>query len=233
MSKQEIKANSITVSLCMFAACDIHLLHNIADCIWTGKKADRRYYLQFTSGLGLSSTLILSTLFVKMLRVYSIFSNPFAHNKKFFSNSFPFACWTALLSSFLLCGPVPILWLTMKSILVLEGCLGTHPSRGLRYSCFMSLIIAMVVLAFKSSIIWYKNFRNIMTTNVFAFLSTMVIIMTTLHWWFFHSLEPSIANFTATYITLYCGHNSIVILCQGFLFLPKIVPPIRRRLNAC
>lgn len=42
--------------------------------------------IAWLSILGISPSLILATLFVKMLRVYSIFVDPFSYRKKFYSN---------------------------------------------------------------------------------------------------------------------------------------------------
>lgn len=246
-NEQEVKATSVTVSLCMFVGCYLLLLHVFllliayepatkvaipADTICNG--------LAWSSGIGLPSSLILSTLFVKMLRVYSIFVNPFLHNKKLFNDSL-LLCYIALMTSPTVV--ILILWSSIDPLInrevpiadschvfILEACLGTHTFTWVILSLLYVtiLIISVVVMAFKSSTIRYKNFQDTKATNAFAFLMT---VLTTFYWYFFYSLEPSIANFRATYITLYIGHNSIVMLCQTFLFVPKVYPPLRRKLN--
>lgn len=115
-------------------------------------------------------------------------------------------------------------------VLVLEGCLGSYPIPWiLSLLLYLAiLIVCVTVLAFKSSKIRYKNFQDTKATNAFVFLSVFLTTMTILYCYFFYSLDPSVVNFRATYIVLYSGHNAIAGLCQLFLFLPKILPPIRR-----
>ena len=244
----EIKATSITVSFCMFAGCYIPILHVFLLLIAYEPAMDVALPadvtcngLAWSSGIGLPPALILSTLLVKMLRVYSVFKDPFAHKRRYFRNSF-LLLYIALLTS------PTFITLTLWSIvdplmnheimladdcghvLVLEACLGTRPITWIMLLLlYVAILITCVtVLALKSSKIRYKNFQDTKATNAFAFLSISLTIMTTLYWYFFYRLEPSVVNFRATYITLYCGNNVIPVVCQLFLFVPKILPPIRR-----
>lgn len=84
----EVKTTSTTVSFCMFTGCYVLLLHVFLlliayePAMKVALQADITCnMLAWSSGIGLPPALILSTLFVKMLRVYSVFESPFTHKK--------------------------------------------------------------------------------------------------------------------------------------------------------
>ena len=94
-----------------------------------------------------------------------------------------------------------------------------------------SVIIAVAVLAFKSSEIRYKNFRDTKaTSNSFAFLAIFTTFIGVFYWLFLRSLEQNFSNSKNLLVVLYSTHFTIPLLCQVFLFVPKIYPPIKRLL---
>ena len=230
--------------MCMFLGCYILLLYiplllidrrstSLADeiCMW---------YPWF-SGLGLPFPLILATLLLKMLRVYMVFShpifNPYSFRKKLCSDGVLFML-VLLLSS------PTVLILTVWAILdyysnlrlvrpqkshleIHDVCHCNHAALwlGMLLVYFFILLVAVIVVAFKTSKIRYKHFRDTKTTNIYAFLVSFLYVMTLFYWYFFASLEY---NGIAEYITLYVGSILIVVSCQLTLFVPKLYPPIVR-----
>jgi hypothetical protein len=93
----EIKATSVTVSVCMFLGCYLLLLL-LPDLLVNAYPVSQLpcptwlvcNLLAWLSLLGFPLTLILATLFVKMLRVYLIFCAPHSYQRKLFSNTFLF-----------------------------------------------------------------------------------------------------------------------------------------------
>lgn len=90
------------------------------------------------------------------------------------------------------------------------------------------LILVLAILAFKSADIRFKHFRDTKATNAFAYISIFVSSMTVVYWYFFYGMI-TIETLDATQISLYIGHTAEALLCQIFLFVPKVYPPILRR----
>ena len=247
-NEQEVKATSVTLSTCMFLGCYISLLFVplvfmedqpefifLADviCMW----------LVWFSVLGLPFPLILGTLLLKMLRVYVIFFHPHSYKKKLCSDGVLFM-FVLLLSSptiLVLTAWTAIDYYSRHTIVIPQKgyleihkvCLGNHTAiwLGLLLLNFFILLIAVIVVAFKTSKIRYKHFRDAKATNIYAFLVSFITVMTLFYWFFFRSLEVSIPNIRSAVYTLYVGHISIPMSCQFTLFIPKLYPPIVRGLK--
>ena len=242
----EVKATSVTLSMCMFLGCYISLLFvplllinqpefALLDiiCMW----------LAWFSVLGLPFPLILGTLLLKMLRVYVIFFHPHSYKKKLCSDGALFM-FVLLLSSptILVFTAWTVLDYYSKHTIVIPQkgyleihnvCSGNHVAiwLGLLILNFFIFLIVVIVVAFKTSKIRYKHFRDAKATNIYAFLVSFLTVMTVLYWLFFRSLEVSVPNLRSAAYTLYVGHISIPMSCQFTLFIPKLYPPIVRRLK--
>ena len=242
----EIRATSVTLSMCMFLGCYISLLFvplllinqlefALLDiiCVW----------LAWFSVLGLPFPLILGTLLLKMLRVYVIFFHPHSYKKKLCSDGALFMFVLLLSSPTIL---VSTAWTVLdyysmhtivmpqKGYLEIHNvCSGNHVAiwLGLLILNFFIFLIAVIVVAFKTSKIRYKHFRDAKATNIYAFLVSFLTFMTLLYWLFFRSLEVSIPNLRSAVCILYVGHISIPMSCQFTLFIPKLYPLIVRRLK--
>ena len=247
--EQEIKATSFAVSLCMFLGCYLLLLQTPALLIVSrSERAPKVFFpekitcniIAWLSILGISPSLILATLFVKMLRVYAIFVDPLSYKKKFYSN------YALLLYIGLIVSPnalVLLLWSTIdplnsheieiqtkSKIVIIENCLSNHTLFWLAILVLymLALILAVVVVAFKTSTIRYKHFQDAKATNAFAFLAISLIIITTFYYGFFIRVEASLNSLNAILTILYTGHFLFVVLCQVILFVPKVFPPLKR-----
>ena len=252
-NEPEIKATSVSLSMSMFLGCYILLLYiplllverqspqfsSLADtiCMWQA----------WFSALGLPFPLILATLIVKMLRIYVIFNhpifNPYSCKKKLCSDGVLFM-FVLLLTS-----PTIVVltawscfdyhsdnWLVIPQkgyIEVYDRCLSNHT---VIWLCLLVLnlfilIVAVIIVALKTSKVRYKQFRDAKATNIYVFILSYLTVMTLLYWYFFRSLELNVANKRNTEYTLYTGHILIAMSCQFTLFIPKLYPPVMRRLN--
>ena len=249
-NEPEIRATSFSVSLCMFLGC--YLLFLFVLFVLIGYQPDG--FLGFNgditcksvlilSGIGVPSLLILAALFVKMLRVYAIFLNPYSYKQKFFSDAYLFLYILLILLPTVL---ILMLWVTLdpfkntsitvpkkSHLLLLERCESKHTAIwvGLLVLYTLAVIIAVAILAFRSAEIRYKNFRDTNATNAFAFFYIFTVILGTIYWSFYHNLRLSPSNNTNSFIVLYIIHLIIPLLCQVFLFIPKVYPPIKRHLT--
>ena len=243
----EIKATSVSVSLCMLIGSLLLLVQALLVLLDAQPASNLAipanlicFFLAWFSAIGFPTALILSALLVKILRVYTIFNKPLSYHKKSFTDAFLLLYIVILISPNIL---VLVLWsaidpLTNREIVisnkshnvVLEECSSQHifvwPLLLLAYVVILTLVLA--ILAFKTSRVRYKNFKDTKATNAFAFLTILSISTTLCYWLFFDSLEPSVRNFRAAEVCLYVGHVSIALLCPMLLFLPKLFFPVKR-----
>ena len=236
----EIRATSVSVSLCMFTGCYLLLILNILLLV---KVTTFVCNLQtWLSGIGISNLLIFATLFMKMFRVYIIFLKPLSFKKKLLSNP---ALFIFILLILLPQALILLLWAavdTFKSVqlefildhrlMVTERCSSNHTLVWLLllliYILFVMIIL--IVLAFKSSKIRYENFQDTKATNAFTFLAIFITITTLIFWLFFRNLgvEKTFTSFVKASYTLCISHTLLAFLCPTFLFLPKVYPPSKR-----
>ena len=248
-NEKEIKATSFIVSLFMFLGCYLLLL-TIPIVLTAGRLTSTPKLLNvicnmiaWLSILGVPPSLILSTLFVKMLRVYALFAEPFSLKKKLYSNYALFLYIILIVSPNVL---ALIVWLaidplttyefeitTQSRVLVLESCWRDDSRIFLTvlmlYMIF--LILAVIGVGFKTSKIRYKLFQDTKATNAFAFIAISLIVMATLYICYFTWREVTVESIIFTSITLYSAHISFAVLCQVILIVPKIFPPLRRWLS--
>lgn len=246
----EVKATSITVSLCMFLGSYLILLYVpmllVKDHPTTNLPHLADFYciiLAWLSILGLPQILIMSTLFMKMVRVYLIFFTPHSYKRKLFSDPFLFLYITLMVTPSIL---LISFWLGSDTfvnakidivkknhILQLERCLSRNTAvwLGLQMVYIAIIAIALVILAIKSSKLRYKNFRDTKEVNAFAFCVVFITAVSLFYFLFFYTGKPSISNTKAVKITLYICHMTIPVACQMFLFIPKVYPPTKRRFD--
>lgn len=246
-NEPEVKATSVSVSIFMFLGCYLlvifvpMLLLEVQPIKHT--KASASFIcniLVWLSALGLPFSLIFATLFVKMLRVYVIFCKPHSYKKKLFSNPMLFLYILAILSPNLL---ILFIWATVDEFSKIRVTNKMKNHQVIFDQCFSkytlvwvpllmmytnALIIALAILAFKTSEIRFRYFRDTKATNAFAYLSIVIGIMTVVYWYFFYSMPITIQSIRNTEISLYTGHIANVLLCQAIIFVPKVFPPTKR-----
>ena len=249
----EIKATSVSVSLCMFFGCYLLLLF-VPTYIVEEQPGGIGFIspdvmcsvLAWLSCAGAPNTLITATLIVKMLRVYAIFEDPFSYRNKckrlLFHDGFLFLYiilltlpHTVLLISWSAYDPP----LSRKEIhsagthyLSTDRCLSTKMSIStwiiVQLTYFFALLVFLVVLSIKTSKIRYKNFQDAKATNAFVFITVFGTVSTIFYWSFFRTLESSEMNLQAAEHTAYIGSIVIAMSNQIFLFVPKVYPPFKR-----
>lgn len=246
-NEPEIKATSVSVSVCLFLGCYLIIMYVPTLLVEAQpikhNSASGAFICNLSvclSGVGIPFTLTFATLFVKMLRVYVIFCHPHSYKKKLFSNPALFLYILVLVSPNIV---ILLIWIIvdrfskirvtapMKShVVATDRCLSEHSliwvSTLMIYNSI--LVLALVILAFKTSKIRYKNFSDTKATNAFSFLSIFICYLSLVYWSFFRSLEFSLTNIRSSMITLYIGHFSFPLVCQLLLFVPKVFPPTKR-----
>ena len=241
----EIKSTSVSLSLLMFFGCYIILLYLLLALIYTQSLVPSDSPFNICTAIiwlsitGVSLPLILATLMVKMLRVFHIF-NLYGKISKMCSNS------ALLVYVFLLISPcvlILIFWTavdpyTARTIAMEHFTFTEIEQRctckylllwiGLLLINILILITVLLIVAVKTRKIRQAHFKDTKKVNAFLFLLVTVIFLTLAYWMIFRTIG---AKKGYSDITLHVAHIIIVASCQGFLFIPKVLPPLMRSVS--
>ena len=247
-NEPEIKATSVPVSLSMFLGC--YLLLSLVPVLLVKAYPDSRvsvphsatcHFIGWLGGTGLPVPLILSTIIVKMLRVYAIIQKPLSYKKKFFTDSalllyiillmFPSVLILTLWSSIdpLVIVEFPVAS-TVNKVVIIEVCLSTHINVWLSipYAYTGILCVAVVFAVLKTSRVRYKYFKDTNSTNIFAFVTIITAITGTAFGYIFSVLQASPRNYLFAEMSVNLSVMGIAVSCQAFLFVPKVYHPLKR-----
>lgn len=243
-NEPEIKATSVTLSLLMFLGCYVILFYILMAILYTQSlvPSDSPFNiclaLLWSGSTGISLTLILATLLVKMLRVYHIF-NHFGKVGKMYSDI------ALLLYVLLLISPnitIHLIWsiidrysadtISMEYPGYTEVEQRCYSKQLLLWFCILylnieGLALVLIIVAVKTRKIHRENFKDTKKVNAFIFILLIVIYIISAQWLIFRSIGVKKGYAS---IPLHVGHVIIVVSCQGLLFIPKIVPPLQRNL---
>lgn len=251
-NEPEIKSTSLALSSFIYLGCYLTLIYLILLLIFDqpSQTLDNSYYetlctlLQWTSGLGIPVPLIVGTTLIKIIRIYYIFHN--------FSSTGPAPvgkqCSDIFLAFLVLLTISPsvlilIIWtivdhytLTVRYspprdgyIAVSKQCTSTNLAIwiGSWILCILFQLFALLIVAIKTRKIRLKHYKDTKKVNVFIFLLHLNLFFTISYWYFLRDI--TIRHITD--IVSHIGHSLLVIFCQAFLFAPKILPPLCRRVS--
>ena len=242
-----IKATTVSLSVLIFIGCYMIILYlyilNSSLLPMYHKLSDTlRNFLCFLrlwlNGVSYPMSLILSTLLVKLVRIYRIFH---LHGKasKFTSSNLGLAMYVILLAL-----PVAIICLvwsvndpfkssisysvTDGMLVVADMCSSIHSIRWLLilFVYLFILTLLLVIFAFYTRKIELKHFNNAKQLKTLCYFLVVCGGVTIGTWY----LTSTSQNITLPHTALQVGHYTIVFLCMGLLFFPKIFPVIKKRL---
>ena len=245
----EIKATSFTISLFLFAGCYFNLLylmllvyfdHPAFNAHSTQYQNAVCNILQWFSAIGISLALMISTLLVKMLRVYHIFNCVTIRIGRY--------CSDLALMIYILFILVPnitvnLVWLfidqyhavieykTRKGYLeVSKDCSSKYESiwSGVLSVYLLLLALASAVVAIMTRKVRLQHFKDTKKVNILVFVLCLGIILTFSYWLLFQMLDakPYIVS-----IPLIIGHSIVILSFLVLLFIPKVFPPFWRYVN--
>ena len=238
-NEPEIKATSPYLSLVMFAGC--YLLYT-AITFQTISKSFAVGFNMFTAACNIDSwfgfigfNLIFGTLFVRLLRINHIF-RVFQKTSKIWSDQFLFLIVLLICSGMLI---ILILW-TTTDILYLEekqmyissaqlsyyrvkrGCssinLGIWVTTAHAYNGVIILLV--IFLAVQTRHIKRRNFKDTKKVNAYIFTVVVILAIAVPLWYIFSRTQFEVGGHISSVI----AYLSIAILCQFFLFAPKVLP---------
>ena len=236
----EIKATSPYLSFTMFLGCYFLFANGVIEATSPYVIHDGAFFCNAPAWcLSLGLHLIFAPLIMKMLRVYRIFTY-FGKLGKLWSDGVLFA------------GVLAIVWANIIFLTVLQMIggfkgmniemlvtpEGSFPYYEVVQACIppntITIIlfesealffnIAVVVLAILTRKIRRQHFKDTKKVNIFIYLDIFL----------FYTLLPLSVIITNHEIQVYLrflASNSTAILCQMFLFPPKVLPPLRRHLK--
>ena len=241
----EIKSTSVTLSLLMFCGCYITLLYLLLAIIYIQSLVPSMSRFNICTAIiwlsmtGVSLPLILATLLVKMLRVFHIFKL-YGKISRMCSDSALLLYVLILISP---CVLILIFWsavdpYTARTITTEYSSFTEVEQRcyckylllwiGLLIVNILVLIVVLLVVAVKTRKIRQAHFKDTKKVNTFLFLLVIVIFLTLAYWMIFRTIG---AKKGYSDITLHLAHIIIVASCQGFLFVPKVLPPLQRSVS--
>ena len=236
----EIKATSPYLSLIMFLGCYFLFSHGVIEATSLYVIHDRVLCSSTIWILGIGLHLVFGSLILKMLRVYRIFTY-FGKLGKRWSDGVLFAGVLAIVGAY-------IIFLTVLQVVgggrngasietlvtpeglfpyyeVVQACTPPNIIAGVVFECEVSLFnITVIVLAFLTRKIRRQHFKDTKKVNAFLYLYFLIVYS-------FGPLSVVITNREAQIYIVLVTSNSTAILCQVFLFLPKILPPLLRHLK--
>ena len=244
---KEVKATSFSVSLCMFLGCYLLLLAPLLSLglLRISQKPLVNNIvctvLAWLNLTGIPFSLILATLFVKMLRVHLIFADPFSFKKKLFKDSYLFCYIIAILSPNIL---ILVLWSAIDPLILYMFEEKTKSATIIYYLCestysniwvailllYMGiLIVSVVIIALKTAAVRHKNFhQDSRLTNYFAFITTFILTSATIYYIIFNEMEPRLARTTSIGYIVTLPPIFVALLCVILLFAPKVFYPFKR-----
>ena len=190
-------------------------------------------------GLGYPVALIMSTLLVKLLRVYRIFHCQGKINM-YSSGNLALAIYALILTSpnALIC----LIWsssdpylselITKTSngeLFITEQCRSHHTIQWL-LGLLIYLVVISVSLLLAATLtrrIQQENFKDTKKVSVLGYMVVLSLAIILSYWFFFRIIG---AKVVLVHAVLQVGHWALIVQCQLLLFAPKLYPILKLRL---
>jgi hypothetical protein len=185
------------------------------------------------NGVGFPTALILSTVLVKLLRVYRLFKLKRRVSKITTSNTALAVCvllMTApnLLLTLLWCFGDPytsVVLFSMKNGLlkISVQCVSTHTLRWpvLLFVYIIILSLFLVAFAILTRNIKYRDFKDTKKIGALSYLMVFTCANTIFYWFILRIIGANTVLVTAV---LHVAHYCFILECHGFIFAPKLFP---------
>ena len=247
-AEPEIKATSPILSINIFLGSHLLSAFSIIDIISAAVVINNGYTtraavcnaLVWAESLGLN--LIFATVIVRMMRIYYIFKH-FGRIGRQCSDWVLFGMIMVMVSFDIL---LLILWSAIDPVHIVDHVTYVPAGRppyynvvqycysnkiniwlGLVYGKIGLLSIAVVVLALMTRKTRRCNFKDTKKFNAFVFLMIYTICLLVPVWWTLRITgNPNVGNIVASF-----GNSTAVVLCQVFLFAPKLLPALLRHIR--
>ena len=244
----EVKATSVSLSIFMFLGCYMLIFYlcvlnsTLLPSYHKLSSRVRNFFCVFRvwiHGLGFPIALILSTLLVKLVRVYRIF-NCYGKLGKCTSGNATLAFYVLLLASpnFLIC----LIWSTGDHylstvslsveegyLLVTEQCVSDYTIQWLMglLIYFIIMCVLLVVVAVLTRKVKHKNFKDSKKTSALSFTLVLTLSIILSYWYILRVIR---AHVVLVHAVLQIGHYFVILECVGLIFFPKLFPIVKKQL---
>ena len=240
-NEPSVKSTSVSLSMLIFMGCYLLIMYTIVLMLHELRWADFCMVRIWLCGVGVPLPLILTTILVKMLRVYHIFTVFKMLKGNVHTSDFALFVYTLLIIS-----PNIVLLTLWTAVNRYHRILNFVPRRGLirvelacysdytfvffalLFGYFFLLLIAVVLVAIKSRKIQRTHFKDTKKVNLIIFL--LCILTCTFAYW---NILLYAGLYIASLIVVYTGHLLAAFLCQITLFVPKLWPSIQKKIVKC
>ncbi len=244
-----IKATSVSLSILIFAGCYLLIFYLLVLNFtllpsYSEQSSKVRNLVCFIrvwmNALGLPIALILSTLLVKLVRVYRIF-NCYNKMRKNSCRNLSLAVFVLLITlpNALIC----LIWSTGDPytstvsfsveggyLVVAEECVSAYTIQWLIGLLMYLVILSFVLITFAilTRKIRFRNFKDTKKIKVLCFLVVFTCATILFYWYLARVID---ANAILVHALLQFGHYAVILECQGFIFAPKLLPVVQKRLK--
>ena len=247
-NEPEVKASSYYISLFIFIGCYCAIAGTISHVTYSSIYGDDLYarYIHCsvnTICVAISFTLVISTLLVRSLRIYRVFT--------YFGRLQYYSCSNGTLSAVILLivfgnALIFVIWVAtdlyiLKDIEVhhfdaeppyyevIQLCQSEHSAIFLTciYLYGGTLMLLLAFMAFKTRKIHRENFRDTKKVNALIFTHTIILCIVSSLW----SLLRGVGYPTASKSILAIGYLTVPFGCNVFLFFPKTLIPLWRSIT--
>ena len=246
-NEPEVKASSYYISLFIFIGCYCAIAGTVSHVIYSSIYGDDIYarYVHCsvaTSSGAISFTLVFSTLLVRNLRIYRIFT---------YLGRLQYSCSNGTLSAVILLivfgnALIFVIWAAtdlyiLKDIEVyhsdarppyyevIQHCQSEHSTIFLAgtYLYGGTVMLLLACMSFKTRKIHYENFKDTKKVNALIFTHIIVICIVSSLW----SLLRGVGNPNASKSILTIGYLTVPFGCNVYLFFPKTLLPLQRSIT--
>ena len=244
----EIKATSPYLSMLMFVGTYFIVVSAVMQAVLTAINTPMGTIMSATlcgsvmSGNVMGINLIFSTLLLRMLRVYRIFSY-FGKTGKIWSDKVLVVIVMVIVGGDVI---LLLIWFivdpfAIKDVVVYKS--NAHPPHyEISQYCTSSdisvwfalvfgkvgILFAIVLfLAIKTRKIQRENFKDTKKVNVYIFITVLIIAMLIPVWF----LLEGTGNVKWTGVMIYVAFGATGLFCQLLLFAPKVLPPLLRSMG--
>ena len=244
----EVKATSFALSLLAFLGCYVNLaylivlfcLNHTLDSIDIPRDNSLCVSLPWLANVGLSLPLMLATLLVKMLRVYHIFNHAKLRLSLYCSDlALAFYVFLILVPGII----VNLVWVAIDRYgiyfeyqerdsytFLWKTCRSDHQATFVITLCtyLLVLIVAVAMVAVVTRNVRLQHFKDTKKVNFVVFIFSITVVVSFSYWGLLRALG------TKLYISnlpLHIAHSLYITCFLGFLFVPKVFPPLWRKVK--
>ena len=243
----EVKATSFALSLIAFVGCYVNLaylvilfcLNHTLDSINVSRDDSFCVSLPWLSNVGLSLPLMLATLLVRMLRVYHIFNHVKLRLSLYCSDLALALCVLLILAPGIF---INLIWVIIDRygiyfeyqvqesyVFLWKTCRSNHQFTFVITLCvyLLVLIIAVAAVAIVTRNVRLQHFKDTKKVNFVVFIFSITVVLSFSYWGLLRALR------TKLYISnlpLHIAHSVYIICFLVFLFVPKVCPPLWRKI---